>query len=143
MATMEENVNPVEFTMDFKVTPEMIDKNHHMNNVWVVQWIQDIAIAHSDAAGSTALMEKLGCGWMVHTQYVEYKAQGFLGDEIRATTWVAGYSRLASSRKTKFVRLSDGKLLFESETQWVLVDVAKGRPSVIPEEMKNLFKANG
>ena len=52
---MEETVNPMQFTQVFKVTPEMIDDNHHFNNVWSVQWIQDIAIAHSDSVGGTAL----------------------------------------------------------------------------------------
>lgn len=140
MVSMEENLNPVEFSMDFKVTAEMIDQNKHMNNVWAVQWIQDIAVAHSDSVGSTALMESLGCGWMIHTQFVEYKAQGFLGDEVRGTTWVASYSKVASIRKTKFVRVSDGKTLFESETQWVLMDLKKGRPTMIPAEMKAKFQ---
>lgn len=140
MVSMEENLNPVEFSMDFKVTAEMIDQNKHMNNVWAVQWIQDIAVAHSDSVGSTALMESLGCGWMIHTQFVEYKAQGFLGDEVRGTTWVAAYSKVASLRKTRFVRISDGKILFESETQWVLMDLKKGRPTMIPAEMKAKFQ---
>ena len=39
---MEETVEPMQFTQVFKVTPEMIDDNHHFNNVWSVKWIQDI-----------------------------------------------------------------------------------------------------
>ena len=34
---MEETVNPMQFTQVFKVTPEMIDDNHHFNNVWSVR----------------------------------------------------------------------------------------------------------
>ena len=64
---MEETVEPMQFTQVFKVTPEMIDDNHHFNNVWSVQWIQDIAIAHSDSVGGTALMREQGAGWMIHT----------------------------------------------------------------------------
>lgn len=140
MVSMEENLNPVEFSMDFKVTAEMIDQNKHMNNVWAVQWIQDIAVAHSKSVGGTDLMESMGFGWMVHTQFVEYKAQGFLDDCVRGTTWVAAYSKVASLRKTRFVRISDGKILFESETQWVLMDLKKGRPTMIPAEMKAKFQ---
>ena len=39
---MEENANPMKFEKLFKVTPEMIDENKHMNNVWAVQWVQAI-----------------------------------------------------------------------------------------------------
>ena len=98
---MEETVNPMQFTQVFKVTPEMIDDNHHFNNVWSVQWIQDIAIAHSESVGGTALMKSLGAGWMIHVQHVEYKNQAFLGDEIRGTTWVAAYGKVASLRKCR------------------------------------------
>ena len=74
---MEETVNPMQFTQVFKVTPEMIDDNHHFNNVWSVKWIQDIAIAHSDSVGGTLLMKNVGAGWMIHVQHIEYKNQAF------------------------------------------------------------------
>ena len=90
---MEENANPMKFEKLFKVTPEMIDENKHMNNVWAVQWVQDISIAHSDSVGATDVMYQFGCGWMIHTQFVEYKNQAFLGDEVRGTTWVAATAR--------------------------------------------------
>ena len=136
---MEETVDPMKFTQMFKVTPEMIDDNHHFNNVWSVQWIQDIAIAHSDSVGGTSLMRELGAGRMIHVQHVEYRNQAFLGDEIRGTTWVAAYGKVASSRKCCFERVSDGKIIFESETQWVLVDMKRGRPMAIPDEMKKIY----
>ena len=137
---MEENANPMKFEKLFKVTPEMIDENKHMNNVWAVQWVQDISIAHSDSVGATDVMYQFGCGWMIHTQFVEYKNQAFLGDEICGTTWVAGYSKVASVRKCRFERVSDGKVVFESETQWVLMDMKKGRPFAIPQEIKDRFQ---
>ena len=72
-------------------------------------------------------------------QHVEYKNQAFLGDEIRGTTWVHAYGKVASSRKCRFERVSDGKVIFESETQWVLVDMKRGRPMAISDEMKRLY----
>ena len=136
---MEDTVNPMQYTKVFKVTPEMIDDNHHFNNVWSVKWIQDIAIAHSDSVGGTQLMKSVGAGWMIHVQHIEYKSQAFLNDEIRGTTWVAAYGKVACIRKCRFERISDGKIIFESETQWVLVDLNRGRPMAITDEMKNLY----
>ena len=136
---MEENPSPKEYSRIFKVTPEMIDDNHHFNNVWSVQWIQDIAIEHSDSVGGTELMRSMGAGWMIHVQHIEYKNQAFLNDEIRGTTWVAAYGKVASLRKSRFERVSDGKVIFESETQWVLVDLNRGRPVAISDEMKKLY----
>lgn len=139
---MEQNENPSKFTQTFKVLPQMIDENRHFNNVWSVKWIQDISIAHSDSVGGTELMQKLNAGWMIHVQHVEYKNQAFLDEEIRGTTWVDAYAKVACVRKCKFERASDGKVIFESETQWVLVDLNRARPIAIPDEMKKLYKSD-
>ena len=141
MSAAEENPNPVVHERTFRVEPEMIDLNRHLNNVWPVQWIQDIAIEHSDSAGGTALMRELGGAWMIRVQHVEYRNQAFLGDEILGKTWVASYGRLSCVRKCRFERISDGKTIFESETEWVLVDVKRGRPMPIPDAMKALYGA--
>ena len=45
---IEQNWEPLVYTETFKVSPEMIDDNHHFNNVWSVQWIQDISKNHSE-----------------------------------------------------------------------------------------------
>ncbi len=136
----ETNPKIEEFTKNFKVTPEMIDDNHHFNNVWAAQWIQDIAIAHSEKSGGMELMRQLGAGWMIRTQHIEYKNQAFLGDDVIGTTWVDGMSKLASLRKSRFVRASDGKVVFESETTWVFMDMTRGRPMSIPDEMWAVYQ---
>jgi acyl-CoA thioester hydrolase len=46
---------------------------------------------------------------------------------------------VASLRKCRFERVSDGKVIFESETQWVLVDLNRGRPMALTDEMKKLY----
>lgn len=140
MADFAENWEPMEFVENFKVTPEMIDDNHHFNNVWSVQWIQDISKDHSEVVGGMELMHKLGAGWMIRIQHIEYKNQAFLGDEIKGATWVDKFSRLVSFRKCRFERVSDGKVIFESETQWILVDMNRGRPMALPDEMMNLYR---
>ena len=52
---------------------------------------------------------------------------------------MAAYGRVASLRKCRFERISDGKVIFESETQWVLVDLNRGRPMALTDEMKKLY----
>ncbi len=140
MAAMEQETNFTEYSEEFTVTPEMIDRNNHMNNVYGVQWIQDIAINHSDSCGGTKVMESLGASWMIRTNHIEYKAQAFLGDVIRGTTWVPEYSRITTNRYCKFVRVSDGKEIFNSVTTWVLIDTARERPIAIPDLIKDCFR---
>ena len=137
---MQLEENPAVFEQEFVVTEAMIDRNNHLNNVVCVQWIQDISVNHSNSTGGTDLMEALGCGWMIHTQHVEYKAQAFLGEKIKGITWVPEYSKISTNRHCKFIRESDGKEIFSSVTTWVLVDMKRGRPVAIPEELKDKFR---
>lgn len=137
---MESEPNFSEYSKEFRVDESMIDRNGHLNNVAEVQWVQDIAVEHSNVTGGTRRMDELGCGWMIRTQHVEYKAQAFLGDKIVGTTWVPEYSRIATNRCSRFVRKSDGREIFSAVTTWVLVNLKSGRPVEIPEDLKDFFR---
>ena len=140
MAQMEQDSNFKEYEKEFTVTADLMDRNNHLNNVSLVKWIEEISIEHSDAVGGTKKMESLACAWMIHTQHVEYKAQAFLGEKIKGITWVPEYSKISTNRYCKFVRLSDNKEIARSVTTWVLMDIKKERPTIIPEELKQLFR---
>ena len=117
------------FHHKFIVPEDAIDGNGHVNNVEYVQWMQDVAILHSNHQGGTA--EKyleLGSSWIIRTHYIEYLAPAFAGDEIEALTWVSDMRRVSSLRKYKFRRASDQTLLAKAETRWVYIDMESGRP---------------
>ncbi len=130
---------PDYFSEEFDIPESAIDYNHHVNNVMYVQWMQDIAIRHSDSKHAEAVMDRIGCTWMVRTHHIEYKSQAFFGDRLRVTTWVAEYSKVTCKRCCKFERVSDGALILSSETTWVFVDKNRGRPAAIPDEIKDLY----
>jgi acyl-CoA thioester hydrolase len=56
----------------FTVPASAIDENGHANNVAFVQWMQDVAIRHFDAAGGRAAMQAAGGAWVVRSHHVEY-----------------------------------------------------------------------
>ncbi len=121
------------------VPPTAIDGNGHVNNVVFVQWMQDAAVAHSDAAGCSALTEAAGCTWVAHTHHIEYLRPAFLGEAIEVRTRVADARRSGSLRKYEFHRPADGVLLARGETDWIYVDATSGRPRRIPAEIYQVF----
>ena len=121
------------------VSPSVVDQNRHVNNVAYVQWMQDVAIEHSTAVGCTRLTEEIGATWFARMHRIEYLTPAFAGDVIEAQTWVADFRKVRTLRRYRFVRPSDGKVLAEGETDWVLVDVKTGRPRSIPAELAHLF----
>ncbi len=42
---------------EFTVNEGILDENGHVNNIVYVQWMQDVAILHSDVQGHTAARE--------------------------------------------------------------------------------------
>lgn len=124
---------------EFPVPPQAVDVNGHVNNVVYVQWMQDVAVRHSDAVGGMRAMREAGGRWVVRAHRVEYLAPAFAGDRIRVATWVADFRRVRSLRRYRFERASDGHLLARGETDWVFVDADTGRPRTIPDSLRMLF----
>jgi len=124
----------------FTVGPEAIDTNGHVNNVVYVQWMQDVAVRHADAAGCTDLTQRIGATWVARSHKIEYLSPAFAGDEIEASTWVASFRKVRSLRRYRFVRTSDNVTLAQGETDWVFVDHATGRPRSIPEPVTAAFE---
>jgi len=127
------------FRHRFTVGPEAIDANGHVNNVVYVQWMQDIAVLHSNFAGCTDTTRDIGAMWVARSHKIEYLSPAFAGDEIEALTWVVDFRKVRSLRRYKFVRTADQITLARGETDWVFMDAQKGRPRSIPANVSGGF----
>src|SRR5664280_470037 len=128
------------YRIEIIVPAEAVDRNRHVNNVAYVQWMQDAAIQHSAVTGCTRMTEAIGATWVARMHRIEYLSPAFAGEAITVLTWVADFRRVRSLRRYQFIRAVDQKVLVLGETDWVLVDVATGRPRGIPCEMVSLFE---
>ncbi|MBU1228922.1 MAG: acyl-CoA thioesterase [Proteobacteria bacterium] len=129
------------FTREITVAEGDIDIQGHVNNLRYLKWMQDVAVAHSTAQGwSMQRYAEAGMGWVVRTHTITYKRPAFLGEAITACTWIAGFSPRMSPRKYLFWRAADKCVLAEAETMWVFVDLATGRPTKVPDELRNAFE---
>jgi acyl-CoA thioester hydrolase len=127
------------YRLEITVPATVVDRNHHVNNIAYLQWMQDAAIQHSAAAGCTALTRALGATWVVRTHRIEYLAPAFAGDVLSVLTWVANFRKVRSLRRYKIIRTTDRKILAQGETDWVFVDAETGRPRAIPREITAAF----
>ncbi|MEE4241967.1 MAG: acyl-CoA thioesterase [Desulfopila sp.] len=127
------------FHHEFVVTPDTIDQNGHVNNVVYIQWMQDVAVLHSQICGGTAAIEHIGCSWVVRSHKIVYLSPAYVGDRIKALTWVADFGKVRSLRKYIFLREKDEKVLARGETDWVFVKSDTGRPHAIPADVQKCF----
>src|SRR5512132_2774097 len=109
------------YSKKFIVPASAIDGNGHVNNVFYVQWMQDIAVEHYSSIGGVEA-QGTESTWVVREHKIKYFLSAFSGEEIEIRTWVENVRRVRSLRKYEFVSRSDQKTLVRGETDWVFVD---------------------
>lgn len=128
------------FEYELVVPATVIDTNDHVNNVAYVQWMQDVAIAHSDSVGGTQATQAVGATWVARSHKIEYLRPSFLGDRLRILTWISDFRKARSKRKYRFLRAEDSLVLATGETDWVFVDMVTGRPRSVPESVSICYE---
>ena len=100
------------FLQSLRVPASAIDMNGHANNVEVVRWLQDVAMAHSAACGwPLQRYAQQGSTWVVRSHFVEYLRPAMQDDDLLLATWIARFDKNLSPRKTLVWRPRDRKLL--------------------------------
>ena len=127
------------YTQDIFITDHHIDINGHVNNVYFVQWMQDIAIEHSRINVPDGFYATHHTTWFAVSHTIDYKNQAFLGDTIEGQTWIADIKNSSSTRKYRFINKKTNKPLAHAHTTWVYVDSNTGRPKRIDEELRQYF----
>ncbi len=130
-----------EFEMAIGVEAADIDELGHVNNIVYLRWVQDIAVAHWNAAASEEHRAQLV--WMALRHEIDYKHPAVLGDEILLRTWVGVAEGLRFERHTEILRRADRKVLAQARTLWCPIDRRTMRPSRVPAEVHRQFSAQG
>ena len=134
MDTLTDWDYPSPFIIERDVQSAHIDGLGHTNNVVYLQWIEDIAWAHSEALGiSLEDFRRLNRAMVARKHEINYLAASFLGDRIRVATWLTGNDqKLSIWRHYQMMRATDGKILLRASTHWVCVDFTTGAAKRMP-----------
>ncbi|MEL7198063.1 MAG: acyl-CoA thioesterase [Pseudomonadota bacterium] len=125
---------PQPFTKTFTAEPIHIDELGHVNNTVWVQWIQDIATAHWDAA---ALPEHHAqFFWVVIRHEIDYRGNIASGESAMGETWIDDDGKGAKSVRCVEFADASGKKLVSARTTWAMLDretqrLARVRPDII------------
>jgi acyl-CoA thioester hydrolase len=130
------------YSQELEIQPQHCDVQNHLNNVVYVQWVQDVAIAAYGSKGySRATDEGKNIIWFVRRHEIDYLAPAFVGETIRARTWVERGTLSTFFRRTEFTRDLDQQLVCRSLTEWCYFDANRNRPAKIPSDIKAAFLA--
>ena len=113
------------FTRTFTAAPEHIDELGHVNNTVWVQWIQDIATAHWDAAAAPEHREQFF--WVVIRHEIEYRGNIAAGEVAHGETFIPDPPKGAKSVRHVEFRDASGKMLVSAQTTWAMLERATQR----------------
>ena len=122
------------FCKTFTARAEHIDEMGHVNNAVWVQWIQDMATAHWDAAAAPDHARDFV--WLVVRHEIDYRGNIDAGESVTGETWIPGEPRGATSlRRVDFTNAA-GKVIVSASTTWAMLDretqrLVRVRPEVI------------
>ena len=126
------------FVHEVEVLGSDIDNLGHASNLVYLRWVQDAALAHSTALGfSEQAYIARGEAWVVRRHEIEYLRAAVEGDRLRIETRVESMKVANSVRRTEIFR--GAELLCRAATDWVYVDLKRGRPTRIPEDVRSVF----
>ncbi len=125
-----------QYTIQITVSDDVVDRNGHVNNVNFVQWMQDIAIEHSNERGCDHdFYQSLATTWVARSHHIDYLSSAFLHEQLEITTWVDRFRKVSCFRKYEFRRVRDQAIIARAETEWVYVSNQTGRPKKIDAEV--------
>jgi len=134
---------PSPFLLPVKVGPEHIDGFGHTNNVVYLQFLEQVAWAHSQALGlGMDAYRRLNTGCVARRHELDYLAPSFAGEDLWLATWIhENDGRLSMWRRFQIIRAHDQKTLMRAATHWVCVDLTTGRPKRQPPEFLSAYCA--
>lgn len=130
------------FMQQVIVAAEHTDPFGHANNVAYLKWLEDIAWAHSVAAGlGMSEFQHIGAGFVVRRHELDYLAPTFAGDVLHIGTWVAeNHGRADMWRAYQVIRSSDQQAVLRARTRWGCIDMQTGRARRQPSEFTTAYQ---
>ncbi|MFW5633331.1 MAG: acyl-CoA thioesterase [Erythrobacter sp.] len=127
------------FRRTFVAGPQHIDELGHVNNTVWVQWIQDLATAHWEAAARPEHVAAFF--WVVIRHEIDYRGNIAEGEVAHGATWIGGEPKGAKSvRRVEFTD-DAGKKIVSAATTWAMLDRESGRLARVRDEIIAPFRA--
>ena len=131
--------DPLFFSARWRVRAYELDSNGHVNNAVYLNWAEEIAGLHAEAAGyGREWAAARGGGWVVHHADITWRRPALPRDEVEVSVRVESIRGARGVRRTWIRRAADGELLCEMLVVWAWVRLDTGRPARVPKELADL-----
>ena len=136
-------LHPRPTVFEWTVTSESLsDTVAHVNNVTYLQWVDRIAELAGEVLGHTR--EQLAADhrmWFVARHEIDYLAEAFEHDLVRAGTWILDARKTSCRRETLLwtQRSGGSQPIARALSTWTWMDLERRRPCRMPAGITSLL----
>lgn len=128
------------FEHRFKVNEKPENYIRHVNNLRYLEWFIETAIQHAETLGwGMSICKEIGLAWVAKSHTIEYISPAYQDDDLLIKTWIENVTSTRVTRCYECKRTSDGQIIAQASTVWVIVDYESGRPKAFPNDLKTRF----
>jgi medium-chain acyl-[acyl-carrier-protein] hydrolase len=128
------------FTEKFNVRSYDLDVSSRLKISSVFGFFQEVAGKHAEQLGlGYESLIKDGMAWMLSRMYVRFHDIPGWQDELQVETWPVGMERLFFRRD--FFIFSGGEKMASASSYWLLINLKKMRPCILPVN-EDIIRAN-
>ncbi|TJX14173.1 acyl-ACP thioesterase [Tissierella creatinini] len=111
------------------------DKDGYIRPENLLAYLGETSNLHSDSIGlGLKELKSSNYCWILNRWRARFFKHPRVRDEITIETWCSGIDKFYASREFA-VYDKDEDIIFKGSTQWVFLDLNKGRPVRVPEEV--------
>ena len=127
------------FTQTFRVRYEECGPGGTVHAAVYMRYVQDLAFAHSAALGyPLRWYETQRLFWLVRRIHLVVHAAARYGDDLHATTQVAGMRRVMARRRNEITRAGDDALVASAIVDWIFTHGGTA-PTRVPDDFASAF----
>ena len=130
------------FTTRLRVRRYEMDALGHVNNAVYLNYLEHVAVEHSESLGLTyEKYRDLGGTWVLRRMEVDYLRPAFGSDQLDVTTWLAEMRGVRAIRRYEIRRAGEDDFILTAEALWVWVSLTTMRPRPVPADVIAIFEA--
>ena len=127
------------YYFDSRVRYSETDENMRLSVGSLLDYFQDCSAMHIEDRGvGVGYLRERGLAWVVVSWQIDISRMPVLGDPLRIGTWAYAFQAFFGKRNYTLESPS-GEEYARASCNWVLMNMKKGRPAAVGEEMARII----